>query len=93
MQVKYNVQAPPKGKFNGASKSEEVKAIEDFLHMGRTAKNMCFKYDNPKEAKSKQSTISRYRRKYNETHPKGYDFYRIDNCIYIVRLAGKEGKK
>lgn len=31
MEIKYNVQAPPKKCFNGGAKSEEVKAIEDFL--------------------------------------------------------------
>lgn len=30
MEIKYNVQAPPKKAFNGGAKSEEVKAIEDF---------------------------------------------------------------
>lgn len=92
MQVKYNVQAPPKGRFNGGSKSEEIKAIEDFLTSG-TAKNMCFEYETPKEAKSKLSTISCHRRKYNEKNTKGYDAYRVDKCIYVVRLNEKEGKK
>lgn len=41
MEIKYNVQAPPKKAFNGGAKSEEVKAIEDFLTSGN-AKNMCF---------------------------------------------------
>lgn len=89
MQVKYNVQAPPKKAFCGGVKSEEVKAIEDFLTSGN-AKNMCFQYDTPKEAKSKLSTVSSHRKKYNETHPKGYDAYRVDNCIYIVRAGGKK---
>lgn len=39
MEIKYNVQAPPKKAFNGGAKSEEVKAIEDFLTSGN-AKNM-----------------------------------------------------
>lgn len=43
MEIKYNVQAPPKKAFNGGAKSEEVKAIEDFLTSGN-AKNMCFEY-------------------------------------------------
>lgn len=25
--------------------------------------------------------------KYNEQHPKGYDAYRVDKCIYIIRGA------
>lgn len=90
MQVKYNVQAPPKKAFNGGTKSEEVRAIEDFLTSGN-AKNMCFEYETDKEAKSKLSTISSHKRKYNQNNPKGYDAYRVDNCIYIVRLTGKKG--
>lgn len=34
MEIKYNVQVPPKKSFNGGAKSEEVKAIEDFLTSG-----------------------------------------------------------
>ena len=44
MEIKYNVQAPPKKSFNGGTKSEEIKAIEDFLTSGN-AKNMCFQYN------------------------------------------------
>lgn len=86
MEIKYNVQAPPKRAFNCGSKSEETKAIEDFLTSGN-AKNMCFQYDSPKEAKSKLSTISSHKRKYNATHPKGYDAYRVEACVYIVRVG------
>lgn len=86
MEIKYNVQAPPKKSFNGGTKSAEILAIEDFLTSGN-AKNMCFTYDTPKEAKSKLSTISSHKRKYNPAHPKGYDAYRVDNCIYIVRVG------
>lgn len=56
MEIKYNVQAPPKKCFNGGAKSEEVKAIEDFLTSGNV-KNMCFEYDTDKEAKTKLSTV------------------------------------
>lgn len=87
MEIKYNVQAPPKKAFQGGAKSEEVKAIEDFLTSGN-AKNMCFQYDTPKAAKSKITTISSHRRKYNAAHSKGYDAYRVEACIYIVRAAG-----
>ena len=41
MEIKYNVQAPPKKAFNGGAKSEEVKAIEDFLTSGN-AKNKTY---------------------------------------------------
>lgn len=88
MQIKYNVQAPDKKQFNGGAKSEEVKTIEDFLTSGN-AKNMCFEYETTKEAKSKLATVSSHRRKYNQKAAKGYDAYRVGNCIYIVRLAKK----
>lgn len=91
MEIKYNVQAPPKGSFNGGVKSEEVKAIEDFLTSGN-AKNMCFEHDTPQAAKSKLSTISSHRKKWNvQMYSKKYDAYRVKNCIYIVRLTGKKG--
>ena len=41
MEIKYNVQAPPKNQFHGGSKSEEVKAIEDIMTSGN-AKNKTF---------------------------------------------------
>lgn len=81
---------PPKKAFNGGAKSEEVKAIEDFLTSGN-AKNMCFEYGTEKEAKTKLSTVSSHKRKWNEKNPKKYDAYRVGNCIYIVRLTGKKG--
>ena len=91
MEIKYNVQAPPKKAFNGGAKSEEVKAIEDFLTSGN-AKNMCFEYGTDKEAKAKLSTVSSHRRKWNvQMYSKKYDAYRVGNCIYIVRLTGKKG--
>lgn len=83
MKITYNVQAPDR---RGFAKSEEVKAIEDFLTSGN-AKNMCFEYDTKEEAKNNLATISGHKRKYNEQHPKGYDAYRVDKCIYIIRGA------
>ena len=90
MEIKYNVQAPPKRAFNGGTKSEEVRAIEDFLTSGN-AKNMCFEYDTPQAAKSKLSTISNHRKKWNQTAAKKYDAYRVDKCIYVIRLIEKKG--
>lgn len=86
MKITYNVKAPEKKAFHGGVKSEEILAVEDFLSTG-TAKNMCFEYDTDKEAKSKLSTISSHRRKYNEKNPKGYDAYRVGKCIYVVKTT------
>ena len=85
MEIKYNVQAPPKKSFQGGAKSEEIKAIEDFLTSGN-AKNMCFEYEDTNQAKSKLSTVKSYRRR--EGLEKSFDAYRVEACIYIVRAAG-----
>ena len=88
MEIKYNVQAPPKKPFNGGAKSAEILAIEDFLTSGN-AKNMCFQYDSVKEAKRKTSTIGSHRKRWMAKNPgKGYDTYRVGAAIYIIR-AGK----
>lgn len=92
MEIKYNVQVPPKKSFSGGAKSEEVKAIEDFLTSGNV-KNMCFEYGTDKEAKTKLSTISSHRRKWNEKSSKMYDAYRVGKCIYIIRLRSQDMKK
>ena len=89
MEIKYNVQAPPKISFMGGVNSEEVRAIEDFLTSGN-AKNMCFEYETEQGAKTKLATISSHKRKWNPTTAKKYDAYRVKNCIYIVRLTGKK---
>lgn len=88
MKIQYNVQAPPKKPAFGRAKSEEVKAIVDFLTSGN-AKNMCFQYDSTTEAKRKTSTIASHRKRWQKQHPnKGYETYRVGAVIYIVR-AGK----
>lgn len=89
MEIKYNVQAPPKRAF-GSAKSEEVKAIEDFLTSGN-AKNMCFEYETEQGAKTKLATVTSHKRKWNEKNTKKYDAYRVGKCIYIVRLTAKKG--
>lgn len=91
MKITYNVKAPEKNVFRG-EKSEEVRAIEDFLTSG-SAKNMCFEYDTEAEAKSKSSTIASHRRKYNEKNPKGYESYRVGKCIYVIKAANSSRGK
>lgn len=86
MEIKYNVQAPPKKTFNGGTKSAEVQAITDFLTC--KAKNMAFDYETVKEAKGKLSTIQSHRRKHDLM--KTIDAYRVDKTIYIVRVGGKK---
>lgn len=86
MEIKYNVQAPPKKPFRGGTKSEEVREIESFLTSGN-AKNMCFEYEDQEQAKRKMSTIASYKRR--EKLEKVIDTYRVNNCIYIVRVKRK----
>lgn len=57
MEIKYNVQVPPKKSFNGGAKSEEVKAIEDFLTSGNV-KNMKQFRDGDKKVEIKGSTYT-----------------------------------
>ena len=88
MKIQYNVQPPPKKATIGGAKCEEVHAIEDFL-TSRNAKNMCFQYESPKEAKRKSSTVASHRKRWMVKNPgKGYTMYRVGAAIYIIR----EGK-
>lgn len=91
MEIKYNVKLPPKKRFYGGAKSEEIIAIEDFLTSGN-AKNMCFEYDTSEAAKRKLSTISSHKRKWNadKQKHKPYDAYRVDKCIYITKTGVKK---
>ncbi len=83
MNIKYNVALPERKVFRGGGKSDEVLAIESFI-VGKM-KNMCFEYEKAEEAKKKLSCIQAYRRK--QEHKNLYDVYRVDNCIYIVRMV------
>lgn len=87
MQLRYNVKLPPKKRTSQGRKSDERIAIEAFMQS--THKNMCFEYDTSMEAKKKLSTINASRRAKNETEI--YDTYRVDQCVYIVRLEKKKG--
>lgn len=87
MKLSYNVKLPPKKNFSGGKKSDERMAIETFINS--THKNMCFCYDTVEEAKKKLSVINATRRAKKET--KLYETYRVDECIYIVRLKPGKG--
>ena len=91
MKIQYNVQPPPKKAPFGGAKCEEVQAIEDFLTSGN-AKNMAFEYEDAKAAKRKTSTISSHLKRCKEQGKPLYDFYRVGNTIYIVRVVTKVKK-
>lgn len=87
MQIKYNVALPERrGRQN--EKSDEALAIDSFI-LSKT-KNMCFEYDSVEEAKKKLSIVTYYKRKNN--HQGIYEHYRVENCIYIVRVNGGNTK-
>ena len=91
MKIQYNVQPPPKKATFGGAKCEEVQAIEDFLTSGN-AKNMCFQYESPKEAKRKSSTVASHRKRWMVKNPgKGYTMYRVGAAIYIIREGKSKG--
>ena len=48
---------------------------------------MCFEYEDQEQAKRKMSTIASYKRR--EKLEKVIDTYRVNNCIYIVRMKKK----
>lgn len=89
MELRYNVKLPPKKEFTGGRKSDERIAIEAFLISEH--KNMCFEYETTEQAKKKLNSISSSRRSNKETE--SYDAYRVDKCVYIVRLPKKGGAK
>lgn len=88
MKIKYDVTLPERKTFRGATKSDEVLAIESFLKM-KGKKNMCFEYETDVEAKKRLSSIQTYRR--SKGHKEIYDVYRDEKCVYVVRLEAKKG--
>lgn len=81
MNISYNVKVPPR-KRPGA-KSDEVTALESFLASTEKTKNMCFEYEELKEAKSKITSLRAYGRKNNLLER--IDIFRIENRIYIIK--------
>lgn len=90
VEIKYDVQLPVKNSFRGGAKSDEILAIETFLKM-KGKKNMCFEYESDEEAKKRLSSVQAYRRR--ESQKEIYDAYRVEKCVYIVRMEDqKKGK-
>lgn len=87
MNIQYDVELPERRKHYGRKKSEEMLAIEQFLKEDR--ENMRFEYESEEEAKKKLEAIRTNRRRNN--CPEIYDLYRVENCIYIIRLKPLKG--
>ena len=61
MKISYDLAALPERR-RGLKESEEVTAIKAFL--AGTQKNMCFEYDDEKEAKRRYDTVRNFRRQH-----------------------------
>lgn len=86
MNISYNVKVPPRKQ--PGHKSDEVMALESFLASTGKTKNMCFEYEELKEAKAKLTNLRAYWRKNDLLEQ--IDIFRLKNCIYIVK---KEAEK
>ena len=69
----------------GLKESEEVTAIKAFL--AGKQKNMCFEYDDKKEAKRRYDSVRNFRLQHKLQEV--FDMYRKDKCIYILRIKKK----
>ena len=84
MKITYNLESLPERR-NGTRESEEVTAIKGFL--AGQQKNMCFEYDDEKQAKRRYDTVRNFRLQHKLQEV--FDLYRKDNCIYILRTKKK----
>ena len=84
MKISYDLAALPERR-RGLKESEEVTAIKAFL--AGTQKNMCFEYDDEKEAKRRYDTVRNFRLQHKLQEV--FDLYRNDKCIYILRIKKK----
>lgn len=90
MKISYDLAALPERR-RGLKESEEVTAIKAFL--AGKQKNMCFEYDDEKEAKRRYDTVRNFRLQHKLQEV--FDLYRNDKCIYILRIKNgtPKGKK
>ena len=84
MKISYDLAALPERR-RGLKESEEVTAIKAFL--AGTQKNMCFEYDDEKEAKRRYDTVRNFRLQHKLQEV--FDLYRNDKCICILRIKKK----
>ena len=81
MKISYDLTALPERR-RAMKESEEVTAIKAFL--AGKQKNMCFEYEDEKQAKRRYDTVRNFRlhNKLQEV----FDLYRNGKCIYILRV-------
>lgn len=85
MKITYDLEVLPERR-SGTRESEEVTAIKVFL--AGTHKNMCFEYDNEKDAKRRYDTVRNFRLQHKLQGV--FDLYRRENCVYILRAKKQD---
>lgn len=81
MKISYDLEHLPERR-PGTRESEEVTAIKAFL--AGTQKNMCFEYEDEKQAKRRYDTVRNFRLHNNLKEV--FDLYRHEKCIYVLRI-------
>lgn len=84
MKISYDLEHLPERR-PGTRESEEVTAIKAFL--AGTQKNMCFEYEDEKQAKRRYDSVRNFRLQHKLQEV--FDMYRKDKCIYILRIKKK----
>lgn len=87
MNISYNVKIPERARKN---KSDEAKALENFLEM-KDMKNMCIEYADADEAKKTASNFYNYRKKHGQQEL--YEVFRVKQSVYVVKAEAKAEPK
>lgn len=81
MKISYDLTALPERR-RAMKESEEVTAIKAFL--AGKQKNMCFEYEDEKQAKRRYDTVRNFRLHNNLKEV--FDLYRHEKCIYVLQI-------
>ena len=84
MKISYDLEHLPERR-PGTRESEEVTAIKAFL--AGTQKNMCFEYEDEKQAKRRYDSVRNFRLQHKLQEV--FDLYRHEKCIYVLRTKKK----
>lgn len=87
MNISYNVKIPERANHN---KSDEVKALENFLEM-KDMRNMCIECADAGEAKRTYTRLYTYRKKYGQQEL--YEVFRVKQSVYVVKAETKAKPK
>lgn len=87
MNISYNVKIPERANHN---KSDEVKALENFLEM-KDMRNMCIECADAGEAKKTYTRLYTYRKKYGQQEL--YEVFRVKQSVYVVKAETKAKQK